>query len=79
MWLWPWPDHCRTINVGQLKADLQALVDELGEDRCHNFSFDARKEGFLNGIFRRCPVMQPDKGELKEIVAVFRQPDFRIG
>ncbi|NIV16421.1 MAG: DUF309 domain-containing protein [Aliifodinibius sp.] len=36
VWLWPWPDQCRTINVGKLKADLQALVDEithLGEDR----------------------------------------------
>ena len=36
VWLWPWPDHCRTINVGRLKADLQALVEEverLGQDR----------------------------------------------
>lgn len=35
VWLWPWPDHCRTIDVGQMKADLQRLVDEvrrLGED-----------------------------------------------
>jgi predicted metal-dependent hydrolase len=29
VWLWPWPDHCRTIDVGQLKADLQALMDEV--------------------------------------------------
>ena len=36
VWLWPWPDHCRTIDVGKLKADLQALVDEvtrLGQER----------------------------------------------
>ena len=36
VWLWPWPDHCRTVDVGKLKADLQALVDEverLGPDR----------------------------------------------
>jgi predicted metal-dependent hydrolase len=36
VWLWPWPDHCRTVDVGQMKADLQALVDEvtrLGADR----------------------------------------------
>ncbi|MBN2044157.1 MAG: DUF309 domain-containing protein [Anaerolineales bacterium] len=29
VWLWPWPDQCRTINVGQLKSDLQRLVDEV--------------------------------------------------
>jgi len=29
VWLWPWPDHCRTIDVATLKADLQALVDEV--------------------------------------------------
>ena len=36
VWLWPWPDHCRTIDIGQLKADLQALMDEvehLGQER----------------------------------------------
>ena len=35
-WLAPWPDHCRTIDVGQLKNDLQALVDQvslLGPER----------------------------------------------
>jgi predicted metal-dependent hydrolase len=29
VWLWPWPDHCRTIDVGSLKADLQTLIDEV--------------------------------------------------
>ena len=36
VWLWPWPDHCRTVDVGRLKADLQALVkaiERLGQDR----------------------------------------------
>ena len=36
VWLWPWPDHCRTIDIGRLKAGLQALVDEvtrLGQER----------------------------------------------
>lgn len=35
-WLEPWPDHCRTIDIGQLKIDLQAMVDEvslLGQER----------------------------------------------
>ncbi len=29
VWLWPWPDHCRSIDVGQLKADLQIMVEEV--------------------------------------------------
>jgi predicted metal-dependent hydrolase len=29
VWLWPWPDHCRTIDVGQIKTDLQKMVDEV--------------------------------------------------
>jgi predicted metal-dependent hydrolase len=29
VWLWAWPDHCRTIDVGQMKTDLQKLVDEI--------------------------------------------------
>jgi len=29
VWLWPWPNHCRTIDVGQLKTDLQAMVDQV--------------------------------------------------
>jgi len=36
LWLSPWPDQCRSIDVGQLKTDLQALVDQvnfLGQDR----------------------------------------------
>lgn len=43
VWLTPWPDHCRTIDVGKLKADVEALsaevrrlgpegLDELGEE-----------------------------------------------
>lgn len=35
-WLTPWPDHCRTINIGQIKADLRTLVEQvrgLGPDR----------------------------------------------
>ena len=35
VWLWPWPDHCRTIDVGQMKTDLETLVEEvkrLGSD-----------------------------------------------
>ncbi len=36
VWLGPWPDLCRTIDVGRLKADLNRLVDEvrrLGAER----------------------------------------------
>ena len=36
VWLGPWPDHCRTINVGQLKRDMDRLMEEvrhLGSDR----------------------------------------------
>ena len=29
VWLSPWPDRCRTINVGQLKSDLQKLVEQV--------------------------------------------------
>jgi predicted metal-dependent hydrolase len=29
VWLWPWPDQCRTIDVGLMKTDLQKLVDEV--------------------------------------------------
>jgi predicted metal-dependent hydrolase len=35
-WLWPWPDHCRSIHVGQLRTDLKTLVAQisyLGQDR----------------------------------------------
>ena len=36
VWLWPWPNHCRTINIGQLKSDLKHLVEQvttLGPDK----------------------------------------------
>ena len=36
VWLSPWPDHCRTINIGQLKSDLKQLVEQvitLGPDK----------------------------------------------
>lgn len=39
-WLWPWPDHCRTVDVGRLKADVQAAIDEivrLGPERLDEF------------------------------------------
>ncbi|MGD2028099.1 MAG: DUF309 domain-containing protein [Anaerolineales bacterium] len=26
VWLGPWPDHCRTVNVGKLRADVEAIV-----------------------------------------------------
>lgn len=29
VWLWPWPDECRTIDVGLMKADLERLVAEV--------------------------------------------------
>ena len=28
-WLAPWPDHCRTIDLGKLKSDLRVLVDSV--------------------------------------------------
>lgn len=36
LWLPPWPDHCRTIDVGKFRADIDNLVNEvkrLGPDR----------------------------------------------
>jgi predicted metal-dependent hydrolase len=36
VWLKPWPDHCRTIDVGKFRSDVQALVaavQQLGPDR----------------------------------------------
>jgi predicted metal-dependent hydrolase len=39
-WLAPWPDHCRTVDVGQLKIDLEAAVKaagHLGPDRLDKF------------------------------------------
>ena len=35
VWLSPWPDHCRTIDVGALRGDVEALVkavERLGPD-----------------------------------------------
>ncbi|MCB2179751.1 DUF309 domain-containing protein [bacterium] len=29
VWLTPWPDHCRTIDVGKFRADLERLVKEV--------------------------------------------------
>jgi predicted metal-dependent hydrolase len=29
VWLAPWPDHCRGLDIGQLRADIQALVSEV--------------------------------------------------
>lgn len=40
VWLTPWPDHCCTIDVGQLKIDLQNVLDrasELGADHLDDF------------------------------------------
>jgi len=36
VWLQPWPDHCRTIDIGQIKSDLEELVKQvltLGPDK----------------------------------------------
>jgi uncharacterized protein len=27
-WLRPWPDHCRGVDVGQLRADVKAAITE---------------------------------------------------
>lgn len=40
VWLAPWPDHCHTIDVGQLRADIQAVIKvagRLGPDRLDQF------------------------------------------
>jgi len=29
VWLGPWPDHCRGLDIGQLKADIDALVAQV--------------------------------------------------
>jgi predicted metal-dependent hydrolase len=36
VWLRPWPDHCRTIDIGRLRSDLKRLVGQvitLGPDK----------------------------------------------
>jgi predicted metal-dependent hydrolase len=36
VWLGPWPDHCRGLDIGLLKADIEALaaqVEELGPEK----------------------------------------------
>ena len=43
VWLAPWPDHCRTIHVGKLRADVEALVAEvtrLGPDGLNELNPD---------------------------------------
>ena len=40
VWLTPWPDNCRTVNVGQLREDVGVVIAEarrLGEDQLENF------------------------------------------
>lgn len=40
VWLTPWPDQCRTINIGQLKIDIQIALDQaatLGADHLDEF------------------------------------------
>lgn len=29
VWLWPWPDQYRSINVGKLKSDIELLVTSI--------------------------------------------------
>lgn len=39
-WLTPWPDHCRGLDIGQLRRDVAAAVElagELGPERLHEF------------------------------------------
>ena len=39
-WLAPWPDHCRTVDVGQLRADVEAVLaaaGKLGPEDLHRF------------------------------------------
>lgn len=41
VWLWPWPDMCRTVDVGQLKKDVEVAATEakrLGEERLEQFN-----------------------------------------
>ncbi|TAK11493.1 MAG: DUF309 domain-containing protein [Anaerolineae bacterium] len=40
VWLAPWPDHCRTVDVGALRADVEAARAEaqrLGKDGLAEF------------------------------------------
>ena len=39
-WLAPWPNHCRTVDVGQLKVDIEAVLaaaGKLGPDELQRF------------------------------------------
>jgi len=45
-WLRQWPATCRGVEVGQLRADLTAAIEEvkrLGEGRIHEFNRDFLK------------------------------------
>ena len=36
VWLGPWPDHCRGLDIGQLKADIEEIfeqVEQLGPEK----------------------------------------------
>jgi predicted metal-dependent hydrolase len=36
VWLTPWPDHCRGLDIGQLKADIEQLAAQvtlLGQEK----------------------------------------------
>ena len=39
-WIQPWPEECRGIQIGQLRRDLEAVIEEverLGPDRLAEF------------------------------------------
>lgn len=46
VWLWPWPDTCRGLNIGRLKADIEAVVNQvkdLGPNNLDQFDTDLFK------------------------------------
>jgi hypothetical protein len=62
LWLTPWPDHCRTVDVGQLKADLKiviGVVRRLGPDGLEEFD-----QNLLKPI-RRVPAGTEREGDIQ--------------
>lgn len=46
VWLTPWPEHCRTVDVAKLKADLEVVIQtarRLGPERLDEFELNLLK------------------------------------
>ena len=61
VWLNPWPEHCLTIDVGQLKSDLEKVIEEarrLGPEQLEEFDLSLLRP------IRRVPAIIPGEGDI---------------